>query len=72
MLAEPKCFTRRCKHFLGIDQPDGTEMTEKLICEAFSHGIPGEISYGDNLHLKPLPNQGNDIVFEEGEMLDEG
>jgi hypothetical protein len=32
---------------------------------SFPEGIPHEIAYGDNLHLVPLKNQGNDIVFEE-------
>lgn len=33
-------------------------------CPAF-RGIPNEIFSGDNDHSKPLPNQDNDIVFEE-------
>ena len=68
MLAEPKCYSRSCKHFLGVSQPDGTEMTERVICEAFPNGIPEEIAYGDNKHDEPMPNQSNDIVFEKGEM----
>lgn len=34
-------------------------------CLAFVDGIPKEIINGMNNHKKPLPNQGNDIVFEE-------
>mgnify|MGYP001578123507 CR=1 FL=1 len=64
MLLEPECSKRDCIHFQGVDQPDGTEMTERVICKAFLDGIPNEISYGDNLHLTPLPEQENDIVFE--------
>ena len=65
MLAEPKCWTRKCKHYIGVIQPDGTERTETNSCKAFPEGIPAEIAYGDNLHLKPLPDQGNDKVFEK-------
>ncbi len=65
MLVEPNCFKRKCKHYLGVIQPDGTEQTETNNCLAFPNGIPVEIAYGNNKHLKPLPNQGNDIVFEK-------
>ncbi|KKM63590.1 hypothetical protein LCGC14_1509970 [marine sediment metagenome] len=65
MLLEPNCFKRKCKHYLGVIQPDGTEQTETNNCSAFLKGIPNEIAYGDNKHLKPLPNQENDIVFEK-------
>ena len=65
MLAEPKCFTRQCKHYIGVIQPDGTEMTETNSCEAFKKGIPREIAYGDNLHSEPLLKQSNEIVFEK-------
>lgn len=34
-------------------------------CDAFPDGIPDEITSGENEHSKPLPNQGNDIVFEQ-------
>ena len=64
MLAEPTCWTRKCKHYIGVIQPDGTEMTETNSCKAFPKGIPNEIAYGDNLHRKPLDDQGNDIIFE--------
>ena len=66
MLAEPKCYTRHCKHFLGVTSLDGTELTERPYCKAFKLGIPSEIAYGDNLHLTPLENQGNSIVYEKG------
>lgn len=35
------------------------------LCSAFPKGIPKEIIEGKNLHQKPLPKQGNDIVFEK-------
>lgn len=41
---------------------------EAWFCNAFPEGIPDEIAYGDNLHLVPLENQGNDIVFEKEEI----
>lgn len=68
MLAEPKCFTRSCKHYQGVLQPDGTELTEVNYCDAFPKGIPREIAYGDNPHQTPLPGQKNNIVYEFGEM----
>lgn len=64
MIRIPKCFIRDCLHFQGVSQPDGTEMIELVICKAFPDGIPNEISYGKNLHLKPLSEQKNNIVFE--------
>jgi len=64
MLQEPKCWTRKCKHYLGVIQPDGTEMTETNNCEAFPDGIPDAIAYGDDNHTKPFPGD-NGIQFEE-------
>jgi len=64
MLVTSKCYTRHCRHYLGIRQPDGTEMTERNYCEAFLDKIPNDISYGDNEHLKPVKDQGNEIIFE--------
>jgi len=63
MLAEPNCYKRNCKHYIGIIQPDGTEMTETNACKAFPKGIPDEIAYGDNKHKKPYPGD-NGIQFE--------
>ncbi len=63
MLATPKCFERKCIHFLGVKN-DGDERTERVYCSAFDNRIPDEISYGDNKHLKPLLGQKNNIVFE--------
>ena len=65
MLAEPTCWTRKCKHYIGVIQPDGTELTETNSCKAFPKGIPVEIAYGNNLHRKPLEGQDNDIIFEK-------
>jgi len=65
MLETPRCFTRSCKHYTGVYQPDETEMTERNVCEAFPEQIPDEIAYGNNLHLKPLKDQSNTIVYEK-------
>jgi hypothetical protein len=35
-------------------------------CLAFPDGIPDEIDFNNN-HSSPLPEQDNDIVFEESE-----
>ena len=67
MLAEPKCYTRRCRHFMGVKWFDIEEETERVICRAFPEGIPGEIAYGANPHTEPFPGD-NGITFErEGE-----
>ena len=51
-ILEPICFL--CIHY----------NIEDAICDAFPNEIPDEISGGDNDHSKPLPNQGNNIVFQ--------
>ena len=66
MLIEPTCFTRKCKNYSGVKN-DGNELTERNFCKAFPDGIPDEIAYGDNKHLKLLPDQKNNIVFEKAE-----
>jgi hypothetical protein len=38
---------------------------EKILCKAFPDGIPKNILIGQFQHVKPYPNQSNDIVFEE-------
>jgi len=65
MLAEPTCWTRECKHYIGVIQPDGTELAETNNCKAFPKHISAEIAYGNNLHSKPLKDQNNDMVFEK-------
>jgi hypothetical protein len=66
MLATCKCYTRHCKNYQGIIQPDGTEMSEKNACRAFPDGIPDYIAYGEIIHDKPIKDQGNVVVFEKG------
>ncbi len=63
MIIEPKCYTRKCIHFIGVNEVEEEE-DQKVICEAFPEGIPAEIAYGNNKHLKPLAGQINEIVFE--------
>jgi len=65
-LLEPKCYTRGCRHFIGVSQPDGTELSECVVCAAFPHGIPNEIAYGDNDHATSHPGD-NGIQFEKGD-----
>tara|TARA_A100001391_G_scaffold108416_3_gene72839 strand:+ start:653 stop:856 length:204 start_codon:yes stop_codon:yes gene_type:complete len=50
----------RCKHFQELAGG----------CRAFPKGIPNQVLF-DNKHNKPLPEQDNNIVFEEGEPLEE-
>lgn len=50
---EPICLN--CKHY----------NLENSNCSAFAKQIPDEIYLGDNDHKKPLPKQGNNIVFEK-------
>ena len=57
MLIEPNCSKRQCVHFLGVrgdPTPGEPERGERNYCAAFPDGIPDEITYGSNLHLKPV------------------
>jgi hypothetical protein len=45
MIDTPECFKRRCIHYTGVIQPDGTEQTEKPACKAFPNGIPDKIAF---------------------------
>ena len=71
MIGKPKCATRGCIHFLGVRNPSTEkggsfdESQEFVHCKAFPNGIPSEIAYGNNLHLKPYPGD-NGIQYEEG------
>ncbi len=66
MLTDPRCLKRGCKHYEDVINTDGTELTEVNVCAAFPKGIPVEIAYGSNKHLKPLKGQGNKVVYEKG------
>ena len=63
MLQEPTCSIRDCRYFLGVSQPDGTEATEVVYCEAFPNGIPNAIAYGSNKHTAKYSGQKNDLLF---------
>jgi hypothetical protein len=65
MLPEPNCSKRNCKWFLGVLQVNEDEWGEVSYCSAFPGGIPDEIAYGKNLHLKPIAGQVGDIIFEK-------
>jgi len=65
MILQPKCYDRKCIHYKGINQPDGTEQTERPYCAAFPDGIPTDIAYGKDKHLEARSGQGNIIVFEK-------
>ena len=63
MIQEPRCFTRRCKHFQGVEELGEGEETQVCVCAAFPKGIPDVIAFGDNLHLTPFPGD-NGIQYE--------
>ena len=64
-IIKPNCFERKCKHFLGVYQPDEeSEVGQRVNCKAFPVGIPFDIAYGDNKHLVKYPGQDNDIIYE--------
>lgn len=65
MIAESNCSKRKCKHFLGVIQANGTEMTETVNCMAYPQGIPTELAYGCDKHLVVRPDQKNNFVFEK-------
>lgn len=56
MISQPICLD--CKHF----------DIETFSCSAFDK-IPEIILLGDNDHSKPLPEQENDIVFEDKNVI---
>jgi|APSaa5957512535_1039671.scaffolds.fasta_scaffold30329_4 hypothetical protein len=65
-LVESNCLKRDCTYYSGAKEfIEGDPTSANHFCMAFPKGIPEEISYGENLHLKPLKNQGNDIEYEE-------
>lgn len=69
MFGEPNCFTRKCKHFIGVADIGGEdeEIYQVLVCKAFPEGIPEEILFGDNLHTTIHKDQTNKIIYEKEE-----
>lgn len=65
MIAEPECRKRGCRHFGGVEQPDGTESSEVVVCPAYPDGIPRRITLDGELHLTAQKDQVGSIVFEE-------
>ncbi len=67
--SESNCFKRKCVNYIGVRElEEGTVSSGRHICVAFMFGIPDVMTYGENLHLTPLEDQRNDIVYEkEGE-----
>lgn len=68
MLSEPRCFTRQCKWFSGVNTlTKGEEDTEVPVCVAFPQEIPEDIAYGDNPHSTPQKGQLGNFVFEKAQ-----
>lgn len=62
MIDEPEwCWT--CRHFRGVEQPDGTEMSETVVCEAYPRGIPIRIAYGTERHAEVQEDQVGQLVY---------
>jgi hypothetical protein len=66
MLQEPKCSIRKCEYFIGARYLEEGEETEVVYCKAFPNGIPSDIAYGNDKHLKVYPGQIGDYVFKKG------
>jgi len=66
MIAEPECYKRGCRHFIGVTHPDGGEgeAGEYVYCKAFPKGIPDDIAFGSNLHNEPIDGD-NGIQFKK-------
>jgi len=45
MLAEPKSYKRKCKHFVGLNSDDA-EKNERVVCKFYPNEIPSRIAYG--------------------------
>ena len=63
MLSQPFCHKRKCVHYLGVKQDDGTEMTEINYCKAYPDGIPDEIAYGEFPHDEVYPGQTGEYIY---------
>jgi hypothetical protein len=67
-LMAPRCFDRRCTHFLGVDYMTRDDVgTEVLVCRAFpveTGGIPDRIANGKILHAKVVRGQVGTFIYE--------
>ena len=54
----------RCRTCQHLFEGRGINKDGRWTCKAFMGGIPDVMYYTDEKHLKPLPGQKNDIVFE--------
>lgn len=62
----PKCYSRMCKHFIGIMPSEADK--DVYICKAFPEdpGIPEDIVFRDNLHTKKVKGD-HGIRYEKEE-----
>ena len=65
MIIAAKCWTRKCKHYLGVITDFEPEGNERHSCKAYPNGIPERIAYGNNKHLTIHKDQKGDFVFEK-------
>lgn len=47
MILPPKCWERKCLHYMGIIQPNNDESIELPYCKVYPDGIPSNITYGN-------------------------
>lgn len=66
MMPEPICVMRKCRHYQGVKWFGDSEETENHICAAFPEGIPEDITYGPDRHMRADFRQpeGNFIKYE--------
>lgn len=58
IIIPPNSQCRSCRHFIGVEQPDGTEMSERLVCRAFPEGIRDAIVANMVSHRQPIAGDG--------------
>jgi len=65
MIRGPECGIT-CKNYIGVKEfGESVEEDERCICKAFPDGIPLDKIELPEDHKKPLPDQGNDVVYEK-------
>lgn len=61
----PRCWKRRCKHYIGVvRQVEEDESSEVPVCKAFPEGIPNDIAYGIDPHLEVHIFQDNTVTYK--------